>query len=224
MAKTICIIRATYRDALYFSERYINDNRHNILKISKTPSYIMVQMLNGEMHYFMSSYLYYFWCKGRTYELDGKMYHSGYLLKEIKMTKNELIDIINKKIDEYTNKRIEKLKKLEKEYSNHSQHMEAFMYHFIQNESLSMRANIESELNDLIQSLDLGVDNSHYYEMWRELKDTFTEKMKDYEKKAKNCGEKEFYLSAASNTYLKLGIGEAIEIMEEFEEEKRNDK
>lgn len=105
------------------------------------------------------------------------------------MTKNELIDIINKKIDEYTNKRIEKLKKLEKEYSNHSQHMEAFMYHFIQNESLSMKAGIESELNDLIQSLDLGVDNSLYKERWENLKNYIKERERSINEDIKLCTE-----------------------------------
>lgn len=37
---------------------------------------------DGTKHYFMGMDKYLDWCKGRTYMLDGKMYHSGYPCKK----------------------------------------------------------------------------------------------------------------------------------------------
>lgn len=85
------------------------------------------------------------------------------------MTNNELIDMINIKIDEIVNERIKELKKYENE--NSKNYFEALRYHLHQRESENARVYFKSELNDLLQLIDLGTDNTLYREMWEELKE-----------------------------------------------------
>lgn len=44
----------------------------------------MVKLNNGEEHHFMPEREYHKWCMGRTYEMDGELYHSGYPVERSK--------------------------------------------------------------------------------------------------------------------------------------------
>ena len=68
----------TLRDADLCFRDYLSVWR-NI--ISKIENYKIV-MINGDEHHFMSVHNYRKWSKGRTYTLDGRLYHSGELYVE----------------------------------------------------------------------------------------------------------------------------------------------
>ena len=42
---------------------------------------VRMTKIGDDKHYFMSGTMYHKWCMGRTYEMDGKLYHSGYPLE-----------------------------------------------------------------------------------------------------------------------------------------------
>lgn len=46
--------------------------------------HVRMAKIGDDEHYFMGGTTYHKWCMGRTYEMDGKLYHSGYLLERSK--------------------------------------------------------------------------------------------------------------------------------------------
>lgn len=64
------------REATYHMSDFFWDNREDIKCV--TGYRCLVEMNNGDEHYFISDYEYPTWCKGRAYMLNGVPYHSGY--------------------------------------------------------------------------------------------------------------------------------------------------
>lgn len=45
---------------------------------------VRMAKIGDDEHHFMGETMYHKWCMGRTYEMDGKLYHSGYPLERSK--------------------------------------------------------------------------------------------------------------------------------------------
>ena len=65
------------RDADFFFKCFIDERKDSVVKTRKT-SYFYVKLLDGDEHCFMSFDFYKKWNIGRTYTMDGKLYHSGF--------------------------------------------------------------------------------------------------------------------------------------------------
>lgn len=77
----ICHLYVYERDALKalkeFVDKHIREDEHLQLFSNKRDRCD----LNGDSHWFIGQDRYRYWCMGRTYLLDGKKMHSGYLLR-----------------------------------------------------------------------------------------------------------------------------------------------
>ena len=74
-----------FKDAVDGRQEYVNKNKEDIKTINTVKSSVICK--NGDVHYFLSRHMYSEWCKGRTYILDGELYHSDYKVKEVKGVK-----------------------------------------------------------------------------------------------------------------------------------------
>lgn len=46
---------------------------------------VRIVKIGDDEHHFMGETMYHKWCMGRTYEMDGKLYHSGYSIERSKV-------------------------------------------------------------------------------------------------------------------------------------------
>ena len=65
------------READFWAENFVNEQKNSINNIRKT-SIIKVKLKDGDEHHFMNLDTYLKWSIGRTYKLDGILYHSGF--------------------------------------------------------------------------------------------------------------------------------------------------
>ena len=73
----------TEKDARYGFYEYVEPRIDKVKWIDGSIFYVrMVKLKTGDEHHFMNETTYHKWCMGRTYEMDGKLYHSGYPYKE----------------------------------------------------------------------------------------------------------------------------------------------
>lgn len=71
------------KDARYGLYEFVEPRIDEVEYIDGSIFYVrMVKLKNGTEHHFMSNIAYQKWCMGRTYEMDGELYHSGYACKE----------------------------------------------------------------------------------------------------------------------------------------------
>lgn len=57
---------------------YVEKNKEQVFRFY-TKNYIgIAELKNGDEVWIIPSSIYKNWCKGRTYMIDGKKYHSGY--------------------------------------------------------------------------------------------------------------------------------------------------
>ena len=56
---------------------FLDKNREYVKKHSRHPHHC-VTMKDGRTIYFLTVFEYDTWCKGRTYRINGKLFHSGY--------------------------------------------------------------------------------------------------------------------------------------------------
>lgn len=80
-------IAPTMREAEFLAKSFVDEWEYSIVKMRKK-SFFYVKLLNGGEHCFMSFDVYKKWNKGRTYTMDGRLYHSGLPYVE-RRTKNE---------------------------------------------------------------------------------------------------------------------------------------
>ncbi|MBP5420853.1 MAG: hypothetical protein J6Y78_00270 [Paludibacteraceae bacterium] len=78
MSKVFVHLSSSHKDAKY-EMSCLRGYENNVIKIDWNKLYVTLK--NGDTHYFMSSYKYSQWCKGRTYFIGNKQYHSGYEMK-----------------------------------------------------------------------------------------------------------------------------------------------
>ena len=64
------------REAEFLAKCFIDKNSDNVEKVRK--ALLMVKLVGGDEHYFMNIDAYKKWSIGRTYILDGILYHSGF--------------------------------------------------------------------------------------------------------------------------------------------------
>ena len=67
----------TLREADFWAKCFVDERKNDVKKINKS-SLIKVKLMNGDEHYFMNLDVYRKWSTGRTYILDGTLYHSGF--------------------------------------------------------------------------------------------------------------------------------------------------
>ena len=67
----------TMREADFWAECFVGEWRNNVDKVRKS-SFIKVKLMDGDEHHFMNVDVYRKWSRGRTYKLDGILYHSGF--------------------------------------------------------------------------------------------------------------------------------------------------
>lgn len=73
----------TEKDARYGLYEFVEPRINDIKWIDGSIFYVrMVKLKTGDEHHFMNATTYHKWCVGRTYEMDGELYHSGYPYKE----------------------------------------------------------------------------------------------------------------------------------------------
>ena len=65
------------READFWAKCFIDKNSGNVEKVRKS-AIMMVKLVGGDEHYFMSINAYERWNRGRTYILDGVLYRSGF--------------------------------------------------------------------------------------------------------------------------------------------------
>lgn len=65
------------READFCAKCFIDKNSGNVEKVRKL-SFVKVKLMNGDEHHFMNCDVYRKWSMGRTYNLDGILYHSGF--------------------------------------------------------------------------------------------------------------------------------------------------
>lgn len=65
------------READFWAKCFIDKNGGNVEKVRKL-SFVKVKLISGDEHYFMNDDVYRKWSRGRTYKLDGILYHSGF--------------------------------------------------------------------------------------------------------------------------------------------------
>ena len=65
------------READFWAKCFIDKNSGNVEKVRKS-ALMMVKLVGGDEHYFMNIDAYKRWNIGRTYILDGVLYHSGF--------------------------------------------------------------------------------------------------------------------------------------------------
>lgn len=134
------------------------------------------------------------------------------------MTNHELIDIINKKIDEIVNERIKELQKYENESGKN--YFEALRYHLHQSESKNAGVYFKSELNDLLQSLDLNTDDSRYKEMWEELKSKIKSRKTEREQDERYYQTNKYYYFASEQRTKQLEDADILSVMDDIEAER----
>lgn len=78
----ICHLYDYEHDARIDAREYTEKHWENIKRIMFNNSSLRIWTEDGNVHHFMSGHRYSRWCKGRIYYMDGKLYHSGYELKE----------------------------------------------------------------------------------------------------------------------------------------------
>lgn len=76
----ICHLFEFEIQAVRYLKEYEAENYDDIAKVDMGKHKIIMKDKN--IHEFMGISKYCKWCKGRTYMLNGKIYHSGYELKE----------------------------------------------------------------------------------------------------------------------------------------------
>lgn len=66
----------TMREATWEFRSFVDDYKDEIKRARATPI-PMVEVSNGNRHYFMNYYAYKKWCRGKTYMWADTLYHSG---------------------------------------------------------------------------------------------------------------------------------------------------
>ena len=72
-----CHVCPSWRAAFWYYHYFVNVNYDMIEKTLETHDIKIVVLKNGEEHHFMADQVYEHWCKGRTYTIEGTLYHSG---------------------------------------------------------------------------------------------------------------------------------------------------
>lgn len=76
------IIAHVYLTEREATDAFRRDAYEVIDKIVVFSKYPKRYILNGDDHWYMGKIAYSKWCKGRTYMLDGKLHHSGYIMQD----------------------------------------------------------------------------------------------------------------------------------------------
>ena len=56
---------------------YVAKNKHSVFQYYNTYIIGVVELKNGDEVWILPKIVYKSWCMGRTYMIDGKLYHSG---------------------------------------------------------------------------------------------------------------------------------------------------
>lgn len=64
------------RTATVHAREYIDEHKA-IVDHSRMKPYPVIFLMNGDVLCYLSARLYERWCIGRTYMMDGELYHSG---------------------------------------------------------------------------------------------------------------------------------------------------
>ena len=70
---TYAHVLPTMREADFCFRSFLDEWKNSIRKAEK----YKVHLINGDEHHFVSFHNYRKWSIGRTYTLDGRLYHSG---------------------------------------------------------------------------------------------------------------------------------------------------
>ena len=68
----------TEKDARYGFYEFVEPRINDIKWIDGSCFRVRIVKIGDDEHYFMGETMYHKWCIGRTYEMDGELYHSGY--------------------------------------------------------------------------------------------------------------------------------------------------
>lgn len=69
-----CHLCLSAREAEYWFAKFVTEN---FAKLDRIDRFNLRILEDGNVHYFVSQFIYNKWCLGRTYMLNGELYHSG---------------------------------------------------------------------------------------------------------------------------------------------------
>ena len=90
----VCYNSTNAHDAwMRFIREYKKDDNIQIKTHNRNCEF-SVELDGKDTYYFLSDYIYSKWCKGRTYAMGTKVYHSGYVVRDFIEYSNSVDDVL----------------------------------------------------------------------------------------------------------------------------------